>query len=64
MSCRTLILSLVGFEQLLDVSKLAIFEKKSKFAYFVRKQRQTNFFSTQARSEILFDLESTCHEEL
>ena len=24
----------------------------------------TNLFSTQARSEILFDLESTCHEEL
>ena len=38
--------------------------EKSKLAYFVRKQRETNFFSTQTRSEILFDLESTFHVEL
>ena len=63
MPCKTLILSLVGFEQLLGVWKKAICEK-SKFTYFVRKQRETNFSSTEARSEIIFDLKSTCHEEL
>ena len=64
MSCRTLILSLVGFEQLLDVSKLAIFEKNVNSLISYEKNERTNSFSTQARSEILFDLESTCHVEL
>ena len=64
MSCRTLILSSFGFEQLHDVLKKAICEK-SKFAYFVRKQRENEiFFSKQRKSEILFDLKSTCHEQL
>ena len=53
----------VSFGQLPNILKKAICEK-IKFAYFVRKQRENDFFSTQARSEILLDLESTCHVEL
>ena len=57
-------MSLVGFEDLLDVSKLAIFEKKVNSLISYESNERMNFFSTQARSEILFDLESTCHVEL
>ena len=56
-------MSFVSFEQFLDVLKKAIYEK-SKFASFVRKQRENELFPTQPRSEILFDLESKCHVEL
>ena len=56
-------MSFVWFEQLPNILKNAICEK-SKFAYFVRKQRENELFSTQARSKIIFNLESTCHEEL
>ena len=55
-------MSSVLFGQLPNILKKAVYEK-SKFAYFERK-RETNFFSTQARSKILFDLESTFHVEL
>ena len=54
---------LFHLDNFLTFWKKAIYEK-SKFAYFVWKQRETNFFSTQARSEILFELETTCHVEL
>ena len=64
MSCRTLNLSFASFGQLPNILKKKAIYEKSKFAYFVRKQRETNFFSTQARSEILFELETTCHVEL
>ena len=57
-------MSLVGFEDLLDVSKLAIFEKKVNSLISYESNERMNFFSTQARSEILFDLESTCNVEL
>ena len=56
-------MSFVSFGQLPNILKKAIYEK-SKFAYFVRKQPENEIFSTQSRSEILFDLESTGHEEL
>ena len=36
-------MSFVCFEQLLDILKKAIYEK-SKFAYFVRKQRENELF--------------------
>ena len=56
-------MSSVLFGQLPNILKKAVYEK-SKFAYFVRKQRENELFSTQARSEIPFDLDSTCHVEL
>ena len=59
--------SLVGFQPLLDILKLAIFEKNFvPFISFILNinQRNSEFFSKQARSEILSALESTCHEEL
>ena len=56
-------MSFVLFGQLPNILKKDIYEK-SKFSYFVRKQSENEIFSTQPRSEILFDLESTCHEEL
>ena len=51
---------LVGFE--LYVKK-ATCEKVNSLISYGNNER-TNFFSTQARPEILFDLESTCHVEL
>ena len=38
--------------------------KKVNSLISYENNERTNFFSTQARSEILFDLESTCHVEL
>ena len=38
--------------------------EKSKFACFVLKQGENELFPTQVRSEILFDLENTCHEQI
>ena len=53
---------LVGFEQLLSVFKKAVFEKIISFIRLFRtKKTMEQFFSTQARSEILFVLETTCH---
>ena len=54
MPCRTLIVSLVGFQQLLDNLKLAIFEKKfTPFISFILniKLRNSEFFSRQARAK-------------
>ena len=56
MPCRTLIVSLVGFQQLLDNLKLAIFEKK--FTPFISlilniKLRNFEFFSKQATAKQL-----------
>ena len=57
-------MSFVWFEQLTNILKKAKSEK-SKFAYFVRKHLEKElFFSSQPRSEVLFELESACHEEL
>ena len=54
MPCRTLIVSLVGFQQLLDNLKFAIFEKKFiPFISFILNinQRNSEFFSMQARAK-------------
>ena len=54
MSFRTLIMSLVGFQQLLDNLKFAIFEKKfNPFISFILNfnQRSSEFFSRQARAK-------------
>ena len=56
-------MSFVSFGQLPNILKKAIYEK-SIFSYFVQKQSENEIFSTQPKSEILFDLESTCHEQL
>ena len=62
MPCTTLILSLVGFQQLLDNLKLAIFEKK--FFLFLSftlniKQQNSEFFSRQATTKRLVLFKST-----
>ena len=56
MSFRTLIMSLVGFQQLLDNLKFAIFEKKFiPFISFILNfnQRSSEFFSRQATAKRL-----------
>ena len=56
MSFRTLIVSLVGFQQLLDDLKLAILEKTFiPFISFILiiNQRNSEFFSRQARANQL-----------
>ena len=56
-------MSLVWFEQLPNLLKKTIYEKVNSLVSYDNNER-TNFSSPQARSETLFDLESTCHEEL
>ena len=62
MPCRTLILSVIGFEQLLDVSKYAIFEK-SLFRLFrifwCLNQRKSEYFSRQDTAKQFSLLTST-----
>ena len=56
-------MSFVWFEQLPNISKKLYMKKLiSDFSY--ENNERMNFFPTQAGSKILFDLESTCHEEL
>ena len=54
-------MSFVWFEQLPNILKIAIYKKVNSLISYKNNER-TNFSSTQDRSEILFDLESTCHE--
>ena len=56
-------MSFVWFEQLPNILKIAIYKKVNSLISYDNNER-TNFSSTQATSEILFDLESKCHEEL
>ena len=57
-------MSLVSFGQLPNVLKKKLNMKKANSLISYGNNERTNFFSMQARLEILFDLESTCHEEL
>ena len=51
------------FEQLPNILKKKLYKKVSSLISYENNERR-NFFPTQTRSEILFDLEYTCHEEL
>ena len=57
-------MSFVSVGQLPNILKKKLYMKKVNSLISYENNQRTNFFSTQARSEILFDLESTCHEEL
>ena len=56
-------MSSVWFGNFCNILKKAIYEKLNSLISYENNGRM-NFSSTQARAEILFDLESTCHEEL
>ena len=56
-------MSLVWFEQLSNLLKKAIYEKVNLLILYENNEKN-ELFSTQPRSEILFDLESPFHEEL
>ena len=58
-----LTLSSVWFEQLPNILKKLYMKKGNSLNSYYNNER-TNFSSTQARSENVFDLESKCHEEL
>ena len=55
-------MSFVRFEQLPNILK-KLYMKKVKSLISYDNNERTNCSSTQARSEILFGLESACHEE-
>ena len=55
-------MSCVWFEHFPNVLKKAIYEKKLLISH--ENNERMNFFPTQATSKNIFDLESTCHEEL
>ena len=56
-------MSFVWFEQLSNFLKKLYMKKVNSLISYENNERM-NCFSTQARSKILFDLESTFHEEL
>ena len=56
-------MSFVWFEQLPNILKKLYMKQVNSLISYDNNER-TNFSSTQARSEIIFGLESTCHEEL
>ena len=58
----TLTMNFVRFEQLPNILK-KLYMKKVKLLISYDNNERTNCSSTQARSEIIFGLESTCHEE-
>ena len=55
-------MSFLRFEQLPNTLK-KLYMKKVKSLISYDNNERTNCSSTQARSEIIFGLESTCHEE-
>ena len=56
-------MSFVCKEQLPNILKKLYMKKVNSLISYENNER-TNFSSTQARSKIIFDLESTCNEEL
>ena len=56
-------MSFVWFEQLPIILKKLDMKKQNSLVSYENNERM-NFFPTQTRSKINFDLESTCHEEL
>ena len=57
-------MSFVRFEQLPNILKKKLYMKKVNSLISFENNERTNFSSTQARLDILFDSESACHEEL
>ena len=56
-------MSFVWFEQLPNILKKLYMKQKNSLISFENNERM-NFFPTQTRSKITFNLESTCHEKL
>ena len=57
-------MSFVWFEQLPNILKKKLYVKKVISLISYENNEKINFFPTQTRSKIIFNLESTCDEEL